>query len=324
MKNVGIDIGKKKCFICVMDEKGDMLEEFDYDNTSHGAETFAKMMNKKYTECHAVCESTGNMWIKTFESFEKNNIPIKLANPLKTRAIAEASIKTDKIDARTLAHLLRASLVAQCHVPTWKVRDQKQILRHRENLVQDRTKIANRLHNLLDKYDIQIIGIHMTGVKNLQWLAEQKLPRVHDDYVVHQCVRQIRQLNCDIKELEKTIDKLALQNEDAKIIKSMTGFDSFGALLISLEIDGIERFATPKKLVSWMGMCPTVHQSGNTIHTREQERDIHMELQLVMLQTRWEQYSGTCFLPRHCTTREKIVCMQENLRGWEIKDKTSW
>ena len=96
MKNIGIDIGKKKCFICVMDEKGDILEEFDYDNTSHGAETFAKMMNKKYTECHAVCESTGNMWIKTFESFEKNNIPIKLANPLKTRVIAETSIKTDK------------------------------------------------------------------------------------------------------------------------------------------------------------------------------------------------------------------------------------
>jgi len=114
-------------------------------------------------------------------------------------------------------HLLRASLVTQCHVPTWKVRDQKQILRHRENLVQNRTKIANRLHNLLDKYDIQIIGTHMTVVKNLQWLAEQKLPRVHDDYVDHQCVRQIRPLNCDIKELEKTIDKLALQNEDVKI-----------------------------------------------------------------------------------------------------------
>lgn len=284
MKNIGIDIGKKNCFICVMDEKGTILEESNYDNTLHDAETFAKDMVQRYRKCQAVCESTGNMWIKTFESFEKNGIPIKLANPLKTRAIAEARVKTDKIDARTLAHLLRADLVAQCHVPAWKTRDQKQILRHRESLVQDRTKIANRLHNLLDKYDVQIIGIHITGVKNLQWLTEQKLPRTGDDYILHQCIKQIRQLNEDIKELEKTIDEIALQNEDAKIIMSMTGFDSFGALLISLEIDGIDRFPTPKKLVSWMGMCPTVHQSGNTIYHGKMKKDSNRRVNWMMTQ----------------------------------------
>ena len=98
MKNIGIDIGKKKCFICVMDEKGTILEETNYDNTLQHAKTLAKSMVKKYKKCQAVCESTGNMWIKTFESFEKQGIPIILANPLKTRAIAEASIKTDKVD----------------------------------------------------------------------------------------------------------------------------------------------------------------------------------------------------------------------------------
>ena len=283
MKNIGIDIGKKKCFICVMDEKGSIMEETDYDNTMQDAESFAKNMNKKYRRCRAVCESTGNMWIKTYESFEKNGIPIKLANPLKNKAIAEASIKTDKIDARTLAHLLRTDLVVQCHVPTWKTRDQKQILRHRENMVQDRTKIANRMNNLLDKYDLQTIGNHITGVKNLQWLSEQKLPMTHDDYIMHQCIRQIRQLNCDIKQLEKTIDKIALQNEDAKIIMSMTGFDSFGAL-IALEIDGISRFPTPKKLVSWMGMCPTVHQSGNSIYHGKMKKDSNRRVNWMMTQ----------------------------------------
>ena len=282
MRNIGIDIGKKKCFICIMDEKGNILEESDYDNTLQDAKTFAKNMKQKYSKCQAVCESTGNMWIKTYESFEKSNIPIKLANPLKTRAIAEASIKTDKIDARTLAHLLRAGLVAECHVPVWETRDQKQILRHRESLVQDRTKIANRLNSLLDKYDMQTIGTHITGVGNLQWLEEQKLSRTHDDYIMHQCVRQIRQLNYDIKELEKTIGKLALQNDDARIIMSMTGFDSFGALLLALEIDGIERFATPKKLVSWMGMCPTVHQSGNAIHHGKMKKDSNRRVNWMM------------------------------------------
>ena len=61
-------------------------------------------------EIVAVCESTANLWLKTYQAFEKYNIGVKLANPLKTKAIAKAKIKTDTLDARTLAHLLRSDL----------------------------------------------------------------------------------------------------------------------------------------------------------------------------------------------------------------------
>lgn len=64
----------------------------------------------------------------------------------------------------------------------------------------------------------------------------------------------------------------------------MTGFDSFGALLIALEIDGISRFPTPKKLVSWMGMCPTVSQSGNTIHHGKMKKDSNRRVNWMMTQ----------------------------------------
>ena len=74
-------------------------------------------MVKEYGRCVAVCEATANLWLKTYQVFEKYNIGVKLANPLKTRAIAEAKIKTDTVDARTLAHLLRSDLVAECHSP---------------------------------------------------------------------------------------------------------------------------------------------------------------------------------------------------------------
>jgi len=58
----------------------------------------------------SVCESTGNVWLKTYHAFEKYNINVKLANPLKTKAIA------DELDAKTLAHLLRSDLVAECYI----------------------------------------------------------------------------------------------------------------------------------------------------------------------------------------------------------------
>jgi hypothetical protein len=63
---------------------------------------------------------------------------------LKTKAIAEAKIKTDTLDARTLAHLLRSDLVAECYIAPREIREDRLLLRLRINLVQDRTRVMNR------------------------------------------------------------------------------------------------------------------------------------------------------------------------------------
>ncbi len=284
MKSIGIDIGKKTCIVCIMDGKGKVLEESKYDNTLEAADKFAKSTLKKHGKCKAVCESTGNMWIKTFEAFEKHDISIILANTLKTRAIAEARVKTDKIDAKTLAHLLRTDLVAKCHVASREIRDKKQVIRHRISLVQDRTKVSNRMNSLLDKYDLKTVGNHIAGVKNLEHLSKIRLPMANDDYMMRQCIRQIRYLNDEIKMVEKTIGSLALENEYARIMMSMTGLDAFGALLIALEIDDIKRFQNPKKLVAWMGLCPTIHQSGNTAYHGRMRKDSNGKVNWMMIQ----------------------------------------
>jgi transposase len=137
-----------------MNSNGSIAEESIYNNTLDEAEIFAYSLVKKYGKCIAVCESTANLWLKTYQAFEKYNIDIKLANPLKTKAIAEARIKTDKLDARILAHLLRSDLVAECYIANKKTREERSLLRLRTNLVQDRTRVINRTHSLLDKYDV--------------------------------------------------------------------------------------------------------------------------------------------------------------------------
>ena len=136
------------------DQNGTVLEETGYENTYAAATAFARKARREYGKCQAVCESTGNLWIKTYEAFEDRGIPIELANPMKVRAIAEAGVKTDKVDARTLAHLLRTNLIARCHVAERGVRGVRQLLRERNNLVKARTQAINRLHNLLDRYDL--------------------------------------------------------------------------------------------------------------------------------------------------------------------------
>lgn len=266
MKYIGNDIGKNKCVVCIMDDDGLVLEKTSYDNTFENATNFAKDMIQKYGQCQAVCESTGNLWLKTYEAFEKNGIAVRLANPLKTRAIAEAQIKTDTLDSQTLAHLLRSNLVAECYVAPRHVRDNRTILRHRESLVWNRTAIINKVHSLLDKYDLHCKYDRIRGNKGIAWLKEITLESPKDDISLRQYTRHIEFLNEEVKDLEKEIASDAAKEEQVAILMSLTGIDYYSAMLIASEIGDISRFHTPKKLVSWAALCPTLHQSGDSLY----------------------------------------------------------
>ena len=286
MKSIGIDIGKRRCIVCIMDEDGAVLEETGYDNTSAAAAALAKRAMAAYGKCQAVCESTGNLWIKTYEAFEDCGIPIVLANPMKVRAIAEASIKTDKVDARTLAHLRRTNLIATCHVANREVRGIRQLLRERTNQVKGRTQTINRLHNLLDRYDLspKDLGHDIWREKVLRILDSRRLQDPNDDHVLHQYVRDIRHRNAELGMIEKKTAIQASASEDAKILMSMTGIDYYTAMLLASEIDGVGRFASPKKLVSWVGMCPTVHQSGDTLYHGKMKKDSNRKANWILTQ----------------------------------------
>ena len=96
MRNIGIDISKRKCVVCVMDDKGKILEETAYDNTLEDAREFAGRMKREYGrrgQCRAACKTTGNMWLKTFEAFEEYGIPIQLANTYKMKIISYQKLK---------------------------------------------------------------------------------------------------------------------------------------------------------------------------------------------------------------------------------------
>ena len=239
-----------------MDSNGPIIKETNYNNTMEQAESFASSIKRKHGggESIAVCESTGNLWLKTYQAFEKYNIEVKLANPLKTKAIAQARIKTDKLDARTLAHLLRSDLVAECYIADKETREDRSLLRLRTNLVQDRTRVINRIHSLLDKYDddMNFNYSKIFGIKGLQWLKDLKVTG-NDQILLHEYIEQIEFLTREIKNMESKIRIDASNNESVKLLMSMTGIDYFSAMMLSSEIGDINRFSSPKAcIMGWI------------------------------------------------------------------------
>lgn len=252
-------MGKTRCRAAVMDEKGTIEKEFFFENSNKGIATLLLALNDKD---RVVMESTGNLWLNLYDSLDQRNIKVVLANPLKTKAIASAKVKTDKLDARILAHLLRADLIAESYVPAQNIREMRALVRHRLSLVQMRTMVKNKVHAIIDKYGYRCECSDMFGKAGIQWLKTQEMNQI-DRLLLENHLSLIDSIKLQIGRVDDAIRMRACEDEDVRLLLSLTGMGVYTALLIRSEVGPIGRFSDYKKLVSWAGLAPSVHQSGN-------------------------------------------------------------
>lgn len=143
---VGMDVHKNYLKVAVLDEKGKVLNNSRVDNNLAKVSEFFDSLHPS-SNTKVVLESSG-MWYSIYECLSKRHLDVRLSNPVKTRAIASAKIKTDKLDAIKLADLLRGGYIAGCYVPNKRIMGLRDIVRHRAALVRMRTKLKNKVYSI--------------------------------------------------------------------------------------------------------------------------------------------------------------------------------
>jgi transposase len=139
---VGMDVHKNYLQVAVLDEKGKVLDNSRVDNNLAKVNEFFDSLHPN-SKTKVVMKSSG-MWYNIYECLSKRHPDVRLSNPLKTRAIASAKIKTDKLDAIKLADLLRGGYIAECYIPTRGTTELRDIVRHRAALIRMRTKLKKK------------------------------------------------------------------------------------------------------------------------------------------------------------------------------------
>jgi len=176
MYYLGIDHHKKFSQVAVMNKKGKLEINSKIANQKVAFATLKNHLNGN--PCKATIEASRN-WTKLYDLLEELGISTQVAHPLKLRAIGEAKIKTDTIDATTLAYLLRADLIPKIHVPPKEVREQKNLLRHRLWLVRLQTMTKNRIYDLLDRNHLELPAItNLFGQTGRKFLDNLKLSNI--------------------------------------------------------------------------------------------------------------------------------------------------
>ena len=182
-----------------------------------------------------------------------------------TQAPTRTRSSTLHITPNRLWRDTRADLIAECYVPAREVRLSRALLSHRVNITQEQTRIKNRIRSLLDKYDLQCEYHDIFGAHGLRWLHTLQL-NGHDHEILQSLLRQLEFLQDEEEKASSVIAKDASHNRYVPIIMSMTGFDYYSASALAAYIADIDRFPSPSHLVSWVGLCPSVYQTGESLY----------------------------------------------------------
>ena len=206
-----------------------------------------------------VLESTINTW-KIADLLRAHAGRVVVSNPMKTRAIAEAKVKTDKVDAAVLAQLLAADFIPRygCREATRALRRQ---VAHRASLVSQRTALRNRVHGILHRNLVEAPGTDIFGKAGRRWLEAAPLP-VDEVDQVRSALRLMDALELEIEEVEKRLAGHALQDEGVRRLMTIPGVGLTTAVALVAVIGEVNRFGRPNHLVGYLGLDPKVRQSG--------------------------------------------------------------
>jgi transposase len=207
-------------------------------------------------------EATGNTHA-IVRLLEGHVARVVVSNPQKTRAIAEAKVKTDKVDAAILAQLLAADYLPAVWVADEDTQARRRQVARRAHLVRQRTRLKNQVQAVLHRNLVpRCPAADLFGIKGRRWLAEQVLP-ADERQAVWALLRQLDFHGQELKLIDADLARVALECENAKRLMTIPGVDVTVAMSITAAVGDFSRFSSPNKLVRYLGLNPRVKQSGS-------------------------------------------------------------
>ena len=187
---------------------------------------------------------------------------VVVSNPQKTRAIAEAKVKTDKVDAEVLAQLLAADYLPAVWLPDDETHALRRQVARRAHIVRQRTRLKNQVQSILHRNLVpRCPAADLFGRKGRAWLEQQELP-ADERRAVEALLRQLDFHGEELRLIDAELGRVALGRGEVKRLMTIPGVDATVALSIVAAVGDCARFSSPRKLVSYLGLNPRVRQSG--------------------------------------------------------------
>lgn len=263
LRFVGLDVHKRVLQVCIIDVKGKVvfrqrLENFDRQRLLEFARQHLTPQDR------IALEATTNTWAvaRLLRPFVAQ---VVVSNPLTTKVIAQAKVKTDKIDAEVLAQLLRCDYLPEVWQPDEATSLLRELTSRRTALVGDRTMVRNRIHSLLAVRLLSVPFDELFGPTGRAWLAGLSADELDPqgrlildaDLRLHDAVER------EIKTLEDEMARRGYRDTRVKLLMTLPGIDVTVAQTLVAALGDVSRFSDGDHAASYLGLAPSTRQSAD-------------------------------------------------------------
>jgi transposase len=260
---IGCDAHKMFSVFVAVNEKGNAGEAV---RVAHDRQIYREFLAQLPPQSTIAVEASGHYnWL--VDEMERLGHHPKLANPLEAKRRMGLTNKTDRLDARGLAILLRNGTLPEVWIPPSELRDQRELVRMRIFLVHLKTRVKNRIHGTLARHNVVVPGADLFGAGARLRLAS-RLPELplHSREAIERELSTLDFLETQIESAEKQLKSIMQVSVEADLLKTLPCVGEILSMVLMLEIGRVDRFPSAAHLASYAGLVPRVRSSGG--HTR--------------------------------------------------------
>lgn len=258
MPFAALDLHRREIEAATFDDAGHLQHRQRFPGTAPALLAFAKA--HLTPQHHLVAEATFNTWAVA-DLLRPLVASFTVSNPLLTKAIAAAKVKTDKVDVTVLAHLLRLDYLPTVWTPDSATRELRRQTTERANLTNDRTRLKNRIHAVLLQRLIHA-PVPLFTAEGLAWLAQLSLDPV-GRRALDRLLAQLQLIEQQILESHQALTPLAYADPRVRLLMTLPGVGAATAQTLLAALGDVSRFPTADQAAAYLGLTPSTYQSGD-------------------------------------------------------------
>jgi transposase len=263
MLHAGLDLSRKKLDVCLLSGRGEHLDQLAVAPDVDSLRRLARRIDEVHAEpVSAVVESMTGARI-VHDTLEAEGWAVEIADAQKVKGLAPLACKTDEIDSMVLAVLSHRDLVPAIWLPDPTVREERELARFRLHLVKHKSMLKHRVHSTMINFGRPCPVTDLFGAEGRRLLERLEVPEPWRSNVTAS-VALIDDLERQIADLNRRLMQSHADHPYVPLLLSVPGIGWVLAFTIAAEIGTIERFSSPEKLTGYTGLCPRVHQSGDS------------------------------------------------------------
>jgi transposase len=304
MLHAGLDLSRRKIDVCLLASGGEIVEEFAAPPDADGLRGLTRRVGARGVAVRGVIESmTGARFVH--DELEQLGWDVLIADAAKVKGLAPLACKTDRIDARVLAVLSERDLVPEIWLPDPRIRREREQARFRMHLVKHRSMLKHRIHATLITFGHPCPVSDLFGVAGRELLDRLQVPQPWRG-TVDASLELINDLDRQIETINQALRCGGAEHPYVPLLLTVPGIGWVLAFTIASEIGDISRFATPKKLCGYTGLCPRVNQSGDRDRRGPLTKQGPKYLRWAMLEATMHALRHPAYAERYQRTKRRL------------------